>query len=147
MRPLKFASGPGHRRVYGGGFFLPNWRGRPSRYRSGCRLHHRDLSPAPDFSDNVNCFSAFFVLQYYKIVGLTQQSGKLLFVERTLALPSGEGGRAPARSGEVSPTKEYSQRTFDTPSVSPFGLTAPPEGEPSSIARSNNNFPLFDFVQ
>ena len=28
---------------------------------------------------------------------------KLLFAEHTLALPSGEGGRAPARSGEAPP--------------------------------------------
>ena len=64
------------------------------------------------------------------------QSGKLLFVERTLALPSGEGGRAPARSGEVSSVKAYQQPTFDTPSAPVCATSAaPPEGEPRVLCK------------
>ena len=62
--------------------------------------------------------------------------GKLLFVERTLALPSGEGGRAPARSGEVSSVKAYQQPTFDTPSAPVCATSAaPPEGEPRVLCK------------
>ena len=53
---------------------------------------------------------------HLNVQSITQQDDKLLFVERTLALPSGEGGRAPARPGEVSWVKAYQQPTFDTPS-------------------------------
>ena len=64
------------------------------------------------------------------------QFGKMLFVERILALPSGEGGRAQARPGEVSSVNAYPQRTFDTPSAPVCATSAaPPVGEPRVLCK------------